>query len=99
MSDKKMQADEAEEIEVVDIDFDDGSSCSCEIIAKLTLGGTVYAALLPENDSDADILVYRYHEDGERVELTEITDEAEFNEVADALEEILDDLEFNSEDD
>ena len=28
----------------------------------------------------------------------EITDEAEFNDVADALDEILDDLEFNSDD-
>ena len=55
-------------------------------------------ALLPEGDEDSDILVYRYSENGDDVELCEITDEDEFNKVADVLDEILDDLEFNSED-
>lgn len=98
MSDKKKQKDATEEVEVIDIDFDDGSSCTCEVIAKLTVSGITYAALLPDGDDDADILVYRYEESGDSVSLTEITDEGEFNEVADALDEILDDLEFNSED-
>lgn len=98
MSEKKGQAADTDEVEVIDIEFDDNTSCSCEVIAKLTLSGITYAALLPDGDDDADILVYRYAENGDAVELTEITDEAEFNEVADALDEILDDLEFNSED-
>ena len=72
--------------------------CNCEVIARFDLDDITYIALLPEEDEDSDIIVYRYTEDGDEVDLGEITDEEEFNKVADALDEILDDLEFNSED-
>lgn len=87
-----------DDIEMIDITYEDGTSCSCEVIAHFDVEDISYAALLPEGDEDSDILVYRYSENGDDVELCEITDEDEFNKVADVLEEILDDLEFNSED-
>lgn len=87
-----------DDIEMIDITYEDGTSCSCEVIAHFDVDDISYAALLPEGDEDSDILVYRYSENGDDVELCEITDEDEFNNVADALDEILDDLEFNSED-
>ena len=87
-----------DDIEMIDITYEDGTSCSCEVIAHFDVEDISYAALLPEADEDSDILVYRYSENGDDVELCEITDEDEFNKVADVLDEILDDLEFNSED-
>lgn len=87
-----------DDIEMIDITYEDGTSCSCEVIAHFDVEDISYAALLPEDDEDSDILVYRYSENGDDVELCEITDEDEFNKVADVLDEILDDLEFNSED-
>ena len=87
-----------DDIEMIDITYEDGTSCSCEVIAHFDVEDISYAALLPEGDEDSDILVYRYSENGDDVELCEITDEEEFNKVADVLDEILDDLEFNSED-
>ncbi len=87
-----------DDIEMIDITYEDGTSCSCEVIAHFDVDDISYAALLPEGDEDSDILVYRYSESGDDVDLCEITDEEEFNKVADALDEILDDLEFNSED-
>lgn len=91
--------DDFMDIEMIDVTFEDGTVCSCEIIARFNVNGAAYAALLPEDDEESDILVYRYAEqEGDEVELKEITDENEFNEVADALDEILDDLEFNSKD-
>lgn len=87
-----------DDIEMIDITYEDGTSCSCEVIAHFDVEDISYAALLPEGDEDSDILVYRYSENGDDVELCEIADEDEFNKVADVLDEILDDLEFNSED-
>lgn len=87
-----------DDIEMIGITYEDGTSCSCEVIAHFDVEDISYAALLPEGDEDSDILVYRYSENGDDVELCEITDEDEFNKVADVLDEILDDLEFNSED-
>lgn len=87
-----------DDIEMIDITYEDGTSCSCEVIAHFDVEDISYAALLPEGDEDSDILVYRYSENGDDVELCEITDEDEFNKVANVLDEILDDLEFNSED-
>lgn len=87
-----------DDIEMIDITYEDGTSCSCEVIAHFDVEDISYAALLPEGDEDSDILVYRYSENGDDVELCEITDEDEFNKVADVLDKILDDLEFNSED-
>lgn len=99
MYDKDTFPSDEDEVEVVEMEFEDGTSCTCVIIAKFEIEDITYAALLPDDDDDADILVYRYEENGDDINLTEIDDEDEFNMVADALDEILDDLEFNSPDD
>ncbi len=99
MSDINNKNDDEMDIEMIDVTYEDGSTCTCEVIAKFDVNDITYAALLPADDDESDILVYRYSENGDDVDLDEISDEDEFNEVADALDEILDDLEFNSEDD
>lgn len=99
MSDINNKNNDEMDIEMIDVTYEDGSTCTCEVIAKFDVNDITYAALLPADDDESDILVYRYSENGDDVDLDEISDEDEFNEVADALDEILDDLEFNSEDD
>lgn len=94
--------DDDDETEVVEVEFEDGSSSICQIVAKFELDDITYAALLPDDsddDENIEILIYRYSENGDDVDLEEITDEDEFNSVADVLDEILDDLEFNFEED
>ena len=94
----KNTQDDTMDIDMIDITYEDGTTCSCEVIARFEVNDITYAALLPVDDEDSDILVYRYSETSDNdVDLDEITDEDEFNEVADALDEILDDLEFNSD--
>ncbi len=88
MSDINNNETDEMDIEMIDITYEDGTSCTCEIIAKFEVNDISYAALI----------VYSYSEQVDDVTLDEITDEAEFNDVADALDEILDDLEFNSDD-
>ena len=61
-----------DDIEMIDITYEDGTSCSCEVIAHFDVEDISYAALLPEGDEDSDILVYRYSENGDDVELCEI---------------------------
>ena len=73
MSDINNNETDEMDIEMIDITYEDGTSCTCEIIAKFEVNDISYAALLPADDEDADI-------------------------IADALDEILDDLEFNSDD-
>ena len=98
MSDINNNETDEMDIEMIDITYEDGTSCTCEIIAKFEVNDISYAALLPADDEDAYLFVYRYSDQGDDVTLDEITDEAEFKDVADALDEILDDLEFNSDD-
>ena len=94
----KNAQDDTMDIDMIDITYEDGTTCSCEVIARFEVNDITYAALLPVDDEDSDILVYRYSETSDNdVDLDEITDEDEFNEVADVLDEILDDLEFNSD--
>lgn len=93
--------DDDEETDVIEIEFEDGTKNLCHVIAKFDLNDITYAALLPDEleDENVEILIYRYSEDGDSVDLEEITDEDEFSSVADALDEIIDDIEFNFEED
>ncbi len=56
--------DDMNDIEMIDITYDDGTECNCEVIARFDVDGITYIALLPEDDEDSDIIVYRYAEDG-----------------------------------
>ena len=77
MSDINNNETDEMDIEMIDITYEDGTSCTCEIIAKFEVNDISYAALLPADDEDADIIVYRYSEQGDDVTLDEITDEVD----------------------
>ena len=75
MSDINNNETDEMDIEMIDITYEDGTSCTCEIIAKFEVNDISYAALLPADDEAADIIVYRYSEQGDDVTLDEITEE------------------------
>ncbi len=80
--------DEEEGVEVITLEFDDGESVECEVIGVFEFEGKEYIALLPGDGSD-DVYIYGYKElDDEEFELMDITDEDEFNRVADAFEKL-----------
>ena len=58
MSDINNNETDEMDIEMIDITYEDGTSCTCEIIAKFEVNDISYAALLPADDEDADIIVY-----------------------------------------
>lgn len=77
-----------DEVEVITLEFDDGESIECEIIGVFEIEGKDYIALLPKDGTD-DVYIYGYEEKGEEeFELIDITDEAEFNNVAEAFEKL-----------
>ena len=95
----KQNDDELDDIEMMSLELDDGTNLECEIVA--TVEDTSYIALLPveapEGYDDDEVLVYRYIElPNDEFTLEPIDDEEEFDMVADAFDEILDEMEFNS---
>ncbi len=87
----------------VELDLEDGSHVVCAIITILECQSKDYIVLLPldengEND-DGEVWFYRYHEDENDVnaepELEFIEDDEEYEIVADAFDEYLDNAEFD----
>ena len=95
--------EENDEEMTVTLDLDDGTSITCAIVTILTVSGQDYIVLLPlEEDGenhDGMVWFYRYHENendpNEEPELTYIEDDDEYDMVADAFDEYLDNVEFD----
>lgn len=90
-----------EECEMMTLTLDDGSTLECEIISIFPVENQNYIALLPVETpagyEDNDVLLYRYTElENDEVDLQTIETDDEFERVADAFDEILDEMEFNS---
>ncbi len=94
---------EKEEEMTVTLELDDGTSVTCAIVTILTVNEQDYIALLPldENDENknGEVWFYRYCEDEDDVnsdpELSYIEDDDEYELVADAFDEFLDNEEFD----
>ncbi|MBE5863177.1 MAG: DUF1292 domain-containing protein [Lachnospiraceae bacterium] len=94
---------EAEEEMTVTLDLDDGSTVTCSIVTILTVEDQDYIALLPLNENgeneDGEVWFYRYAENpddpNEEPELGYIDDDEEYEKVADAFDEFLDNAEFD----
>lgn len=84
--------------DTITLSFAEGD-VECAIIASFPLNGKDYTALLPlstiEGIEEDEILLYSYTKNGDELNLQEITDEEEFDEVADAFDEMLDEAAFN----
>lgn len=85
----------------VSMTLEDGTELNCDVIAIFTVEDKQYIALLPdkiiEGYEEGEVFLYRYEElEGEDVNLTPIDDEEEYEAVADAFDELLDEEEFNN---
>lgn len=95
--------DYAEEEMTVELELDDGLKVNCAVITILEVNGKDYIALLPldengQND-DGEVWFYGYREDendpNAEPELIFIEEDAEYDAVADAFDEFLDNAEFD----
>lgn len=87
----------------VEIELEDGTTVNCAIITILTVEGKDYIVLLPLNENgeneDGEVWFYGYKENpadpNEEPELVYIEDDDEYEAVADAFDEYLDNCEFD----
>lgn len=93
----------AEEEMTVDLELDDGTKVTCAVITILTVANKDYIALLPLDENgeneDGEVWFYGYKEDESdpnvEPELIYIEDDDEYEAVADAFDEFLDNAEFD----
>ena len=87
----------------VELELEDGSNVNCAVITILTVDKKDYIVLLPLNDDreneDGEVWFYGYSENpddpNEEPELIFIEDDEEYEKVADAFDEYLDNSEFD----
>lgn len=97
MADEK-NLNEKEEMTVT-LTLDDDTEVECVVLTIFTAGERDYIALLPmegEDSEEGEVYLYRYSEteDGTPV-LDNIEDDDEYEIVADAFDEMLDDQEYD----
>ena len=97
MADEKKLNEEAEM--TVTLTRDDDTEVECVVLTIFTAGERDYIALLPmegEDSEEGEVYLYRYSEteDGTPV-LDNIEDDDEYEIVADAFDEMLDDQEYD----
>lgn len=83
----------------VTLTLDDGSELECVILTIFPVEERQYIALLPMDETEGEegeVYLYRFNEleDGE-LELLNIEDDEEYEKVADAFDEFLDEEEFD----
>lgn len=83
-----------EEMEIMHLSLDDGTDIDCYVLGVFDVNDKEYIALVPEDSED--VLLYRYSETEEGVELDNIEDDAEYEEVGKVFDEIFEE-EFEDE--
>ncbi len=87
----------------VELELDDGKTVNCAIITILTVAQKDYIVLLPldenGNNEDGEVWFYRYEENESNPDaepsLSYIDNDEEYETVADAFDEYLDNVEFD----
>jgi uncharacterized protein YrzB (UPF0473 family) len=95
-----------EEDMTISITLDDDTEVECDVVTILEVDGKDYIVVLPNDDGERfpedEVWIYGYKENpddpNEEPELIYIEDEDEYERVADAFDEYLDNVEFFSED-
>lgn len=95
--------EEPSEEMTVELSLDNGQDVTCAVITILEVEEQDYIVLLPLNEKgenqDGEVWFYRYSENpddpGEEPELDYIDSDEEYEKVAEAFDEFLDDQEFN----
>lgn len=104
MADKELFQDVDDEEMTVELELDDGTNVNCAIVTILTVDDKDYIVLMPiakdGEYEDGEVWFYRYYEDESdpNVEptLEYIDDDDEYDAVADAFDEFLDNEEFEA---
>ena len=75
---------------------EEGNKVTFELIDIVTVDDIEYALLLPavskESDEEGEILVMRLKKEGEEFSFEAIEDDAEFNKIAEYIEELEDEI-------
>ena len=83
----------------VTLTLDDGSQLECVVLTIFDAGEREYIALLPmegEMAEEGEVYLYRYSEDEDgNPSLENIEDDDEYDIVADAFDELLDEQEYD----
>ena len=97
---KNLTPDEMDGEEMtVTLTLDDGKGLECVVLTIFPAGDKEYIALLPIEDEEAEdgeVYLYRYTEDEDgQPNLENIEDDDEYEIVADAFDELLDEQEYD----
>lgn len=95
---KKYPSEEPQEEMTVTLTLDDGSELECVVLTIFEAGGRDYIALLPTEEIDAEegeVYLYRYTEVDGQPDLQNIENDDEYEVVADAFDELLDEQEYD----
>ena len=97
---KNLTPDEMDGEEMtVTLTLDDGKELDCVVLTIFPAGDKEYIALLPIEDEEAEdgeVYLYRYTEDEDgQPNLENIEDDDEYEIVADAFDELLDEQEYD----
>lgn len=91
--------------EIMTITLEDGTEVDCAIIAIFPVEEKDYIALLPldgEEEEDGEVFLYEFKENEDGIELISIESDEEYESVANAFDEILEEAEaddlFDDED-
>lgn len=101
MADEKILTPEELEGEemTVTLTLDDGKELECVVLTIFPAGDKEYIALLPmdgEEAEEGEVYLYRYTEDEDgQPNLENIEDDDEYEIVADAFDELLDEQEYD----
>lgn len=95
MENENKQPEEELQEDYVDMVLDDGTELRCDVVAIFPVNGQDYIALLPdkviEGYEEDEVFLYRYTEkEDDDVELGQIESDEEYEMVADAFDELLD---------
>ncbi len=101
--DKNRKEELTDEEMTVELELDDGTLVSCAIVTIMTVQKKDYIVLLPLDENggneDGEVWFYRYFEDENNAdaepELEYIDNDEEYEMVADAFDEFLDNAEFD----
>ena len=94
-----MSEEQNEELQYVEVLWEDGSVIKCEIYDVIDFENKTYALLVPlgENDDDTEVIVMEYvEEDEDNGYFKSIEDEAEFNRVCEYVQ-TMEDEDFEEE--
>ena len=92
---KENKIDEELQDDYVDMVLEDGTELRCDVVAIFPVNGQDYIALLPdkviEGYEEDEVFLYRYTDKGDdNIELGQIESDDEYEMVADAFDELLD---------